>query len=509
MNNSMNFERSSDHADFTSNDTGSGAQSVVREMVDDYRNNSRGAEGRRNNDKTGLNALTFDNIFSAIDRDHDQQVSRNEFFNFLQSLAGQFPKQPITEVPPGKNPPDCGLPARPVPPPDAHIPPGERPPIGVPPVEHHPGCPGGRPPYGPPDAHIPPGERPPVSHPPDAHIPPGERPPVSHPPDAHIPPGERPPVPAPGDNHPPTGNTNGNFSTRDGKIYDPKGREFQPRGIDVDNMSYALQDIDKITKDWSANIIRINPKSQWDGPITYDKELLKKVVDEYTKRGVVVEITDGLANHWGDLMNDKQIADHANYYKELAEQFKGNPYVWFASPNEAGAVVRPNSEQDRQWLKEQLAMGNAIRSTGNNNMIVQGDSYWGQGATNGGDSALLRHADEFKKFGNVIAGQHVYNDRPDAAQRFNNAVDALHDEGFAVVVDEVSNWGQAAGEPTDEISNGTAAVIEAVDNNEVGMLAFRWFEHNPNHVFNLTDGGRGQGAFTRWGREVWRLNHAD
>lgn len=476
------------------NSTAGGAGNAVRDMVEDYKCGYRGgAKLGRGDEGSGCHGgtLTFDNIFSSLDTNHDGQLSKNEFSNLFQAVVDISNSRRPT-------PPDTPVGG----PPDAHVPGGEVPPGKHPPDCHLPG----RPPVPPPEAHIPGGEVPPGKHPPDAHVPGGEGPPGKHPPEAHIPGGEvpsgKPPVSQPDSRH--------NFSTHDGKIFDPNGKEFQPRGVDVDNLNYALQDVDKITGDWSANIIRVTPFSKKDGPISYDKELLGKVVDEYTKRGVVVEIDDGLANHWGDILNDQQIAAHADFYKQMATQFKDNPYVWFASPNEAGAVVKPNSADDKQWLKEELAVDKAIRDSGNNNMIVQGDTYWGQGATNGGDSALVRYADQFQKFGNVIAGQHVYNDRPDASDRLGNSIDALRDKGFAVVVDEVSSSLWAGGSaPVQDVSKGSDAVLNAVDEKGVGMLAFRWFEANKNLAYNLTVNGRGQGALTDWGKKVWHMTHED
>jgi Cellulase (glycosyl hydrolase family 5). len=304
--------------------------------------------------------------------------------------------------------------------------------------------------------------------------------------------------------------TSANFSVRNGRIYDPSGKEFQPRGVDVDDVRVAMQDIDLITKDWSANMIRLSPYNAKDGVPTYDKETLGKVVEEYTKRGVVVELTDGLRGRWGDILQGKELQDHANYYKEMAEQFKDNPYVWFATPNEAGAVIKPGSAQDKAWLNEEVTINKAIRDTGNKNIIVQGDATWGQGSTSGDQSALLRHADTLKKFGNMVAGQHVYNDRPDAEVLLDKSIDNLRDKGFAVLFDEVGDALWAGGnQPVKEQSAGADAVLDAVEDDGIGMLAFRWTEGNKNLAYNLTRDGRGRGARTSWGNKVWEMTHGD
>jgi EF hand. len=91
------------------------------------------------------------------------------------------------------------------------------------------------------------GEKPPIDRPvtplPEPVKPPVDRP-VTPLPEPVKPPIDRPVTPLPPvENHP-----TGNFSTRNGRIYDPSGREFQPRGFDIDNPNVALQDVDKIDR---------------------------------------------------------------------------------------------------------------------------------------------------------------------------------------------------------------------------------------------------------------------
>ncbi|MBL0187876.1 MAG: cellulase family glycosylhydrolase [Candidatus Obscuribacter sp.] len=444
--------------------------------------------------------LLFDDIFKAIDQDHNGAISRNEFSNFGRAV------QPIFgggNDNPGHCPGDRPVPRPPVdvptprPPIDTPLP---RPPVDVP-------TPGPKPPVDAP----PPGPKPPVDVPT-----PGPKPPVDAP---H--PGPKPPVdvptPRPPVDVPTPGPIHGNFTTRDGKIYDPSGKEFQPRGFDVDDINVALQDIDKITKDWSANIIRINaPQLNKVGLDVnkngYDHELMQKVVDEYTKRGVVVEVLDGIGKWgtWGSISSAAEVKEREKFAKEIAAQFKDNPYVWFATPNETGAVMHGNTPQDRDWLNEELTYDKAIRSTGNQNIIVQGDAFWGQGATAGGESAIVRHADEFKKIGNIVAGQHVYNPSKNAARQLTDAIKDLREEGFAVVVDEFSNKNGGAGlTPPVDTANGANAVMDAVEELGIGALPFRWKETRADQMYNFTVRGRGNGARTPWGQQVWDMTHGD
>lgn len=352
------------------------------------------------------------------------------------------------------------------------------------------------------------GAKPPVDRP---VTPPVDRPPVTPPVDRPVTPPVDRPVTPPVEN--PPIDTKGNFSTRNGRIYDPSGREFQPRGFDIDNPQVALQDADKIVGDWSVNMVRINAtqRTKYGQENNYDKELMKKIVDEYTKRGVVVEINDGIGKfaNWGSISTGNELKERVEFAKEISEQFKDNPYVWFATPNETGGAIKANSAQDKAWLNEELAFNEAIRSTGNKNMIVQGDAFWGQGATAGGESAIIRHAAEFKKFGNVIAGQHVYNGSPNAENQLTNAVTKLRDAGFAVIIDEFGYVNQGDGSNPVKTQSGSDAVFKAVEKLGIGALPFRWATSGDDKVYNFTRDIRGKGPRTAWGEQIWRMTHAD
>ncbi len=444
---------------------------IISAAQDAYRPQHTDCRGLRPTPPAGRSQdeLLFDDIFKAIDRDHNGSIDRTEFGNFGKLVA------PFNGERPGHCPGD-----QPVPP----VKPPEHRPEPVPPVK--------------PPEHRP--EPVPPVKPPEHR--PEPVPPVKPP--------EHRPEPTPGP-------IPGNFTTRNGKIYDPSGKEFQPRGFDVDDINVALQDIDKITKDWSANIIRINaPQKDKHGldvaTNNYDKALLQKVVDEYSKRGVVVEVLDGIGKWgtWGSISSPAEVKERAKFAKEAAEQFKNNPYVWFATPNETGAVMHANTPEDKAWLNEELTYDKAIRGTGNQNIIVQGDAYWGQGAASGGESAIVRHADDFHKIGNVVAGQHVYNPSKNAAEQLNNAVKDLRNNDFAVFVDEFSNknGGNGLSAPIDT-ANGANAVMNAVENLGIGAMPFRWRETRADQMYNFTTQGRGNGPRTAWGEQVWRMTHGD
>ncbi|OPZ90596.1 MAG: Cellulase (glycosyl hydrolase family 5) [bacterium ADurb.Bin425] len=442
-----------------------------------YEPGTRNCSARNSSSLPKEGSISFEDIFKAIDKDKSGAISMCEFRDFAASLLGAKPPVDRPVTPPVDRPPVTPPVDRPVTPPVT--PPVDRP-------------------------VTPPVDRPPITPPVDRPVtPPVDRPPVTPPVDRPVtPPVENPPI-----------DTKGNFSTRNGRIYDPSGREFQPRGFDIDNPQVALQDVDKIVGDWSVNMVRINAtqRTKYGQENNYDKELMKKIVDEYTKRGVVVEINDGIGKfaNWGSISTGNELKERVEFAKEIAEQFKDNPYVWFATPNETGGAIKANSAQDKAWLNEELAFNEAIRSTGNKNMIVQGDAFWGQGATAGGESAIIRHAAEFKKFGNVIAGQHVYNGSPNAENQLTNAVTKLRDAGFAVIIDEFGYVNQGDGSNPVKTQSGSDAVFKAVEKLGIGALPFRWATSGDDKVYNFTRDIRGKGPRTAWGEQIWRMTHAD
>lgn len=300
---------------------------------------------------------------------------------------------------------------------------------------------------------------------------------------------------------PPTGN----FTAHDGKIYDPSGREYLPIGVNITPYDDPIGNIDKITKDWNMNFIRLNCWD-WDKSKPQSPDEIKSIVDEYTKQGVVVELEfHGPSGH---IMEGQELNDAANWYGELAGRYKDNPNVWFGTPNEAGT---DDPSQYGKWLNEEKAILNAIRDTGSMNMVMVNDTCWGQGSTQGGPSALERYNVELEAYGNVIAEQHEYNPHGNAYQELVDSQDKLIKSGWdAVVLGEV---GTSNGWPSTvfDTSNGMRAAMKNAQVNRRGLAAwgFKYAEQAvPGGDNSLTKGGNLNGGRTEMGNDLWNLTHS-
>lgn len=307
------------------------------------------------------------------------------------------------------------------------------------------------------------------------------------------------PPPATGADNPATGSIEGtgNFLPQNGLIYDPQGNVYKPNGTNV-SPDAALRDIDKITNDWKFNFIRL------DCGVNTDPNQIKQIVDAYTKRGVVVELEDHdnfFGGHSGELLSGDKLNQAAQWYSKMASTFKDNPRVWFGSINEQGTN---DTSQEGAWMNEALTIARAIRATGAQNIIVQGDTNWGTGASGGGPSYLLKHAQEFEQLGNIVAGAHVYNNNSNSYDQLTSYVDNLRAQGLPLVFDEYDHVNYIP----QEISNqaGGEAALKAIHDLGVGGAVWRW-EPDGNGA-GLTYQGNGLGGLTPWGQQVWNSTHA-
>ncbi|MBS2009618.1 MAG: cellulase family glycosylhydrolase [Cyanobacteria bacterium SZAS TMP-1] len=160
-----------------------------------------------------------------------------------------------------------------------------------------------------------------------------------------------------------------NFSVSDGQIIGPDGKPFVARGINVNGIS-ANEYADDILKSFpNLNFIRLatspdgNPFTGETGaPQQAVLDDVQKFIDKMTAHGIVVEVE----NHGGSEPSGQELQNEIDWVSQIAARNKDNPYVWFGSHNEP--VVR-NSDF-AATVNEQQQFYDAIRATGNNNMIM-------------------------------------------------------------------------------------------------------------------------------------------
>jgi hypothetical protein len=219
-----------------------------------------------------------------------------------------------------------------------------------------------------------------------------------------------------------------NFSVSGGYLIDPTGAKFIPEGTNIDeyNMADILQDgtgYPVTTMLPKLNYIRVmvhpvsfnatRPTSAtYPNPANYQAMASlcqsAKIVCEFEDHGSNGGYWEDNTGHFyglsfpptGTLLNNT-----LTFWTAMAIQFKNNPYAWIGSFNELGS--KSYSMIDLNAISDyQLALYNAIRSTGNNNII---DFCAGNGCGNKGTvgSNALK-ASDYADMTNVMWLLHAY-----------------------------------------------------------------------------------------------------
>jgi mannan endo-1,4-beta-mannosidase len=319
-----------------------------------------------------------------------------------------------------------------------------------------------------------------------------------------------PPPPPNGDpNNPPaTVTANGNFQLYAGRIYDPNGNMFTPRGVNIwPDQAYSF---DNIVNCWKSNTVRVNhvyfDYSGWYNPWSLENTLNtfanQKVVAmvEWHEIGHIGDEPSGW-NHvgvWPYASSQAHTEAIKNFFVDLAQKYKNNPYVWFnlinepgGPPYEDGHVGDPAYSTVPRWVNVNRQIIQAIRATGAQNMIVIDGMTWGQDSRDGSwdrvdesDSAILKGGPQSmtdangQPFGNVLFSVHTYSAwRNNPGPRLEQFFRDVRAKGMTPLV----------GEYNDSAMDVTQAMLSVAHNLGVGRLVWH---HNSGDTQLTTTGGR-------------------
>ena len=155
------------------------------------------------------------------------------------------------------------------------------------------------------------------------------------------------------------------FHVSNGQIIGPNGQPFKAQGIDVLDATLGTIVSDPsggalLQNFPNTNMVRIMLSSY-----TPDQSVLN-TIDWLTAKGIVVQLCN-YVNWNSGVPTGATLTQETNFFSQMATTYKSNPYVWFNTMNEpqdtydglpAGAIDA-----------EHVAVYNAIRATGNTNMI--------------------------------------------------------------------------------------------------------------------------------------------
>ncbi len=322
--------------------------------------------------------------------------------------------------------------------------------------------------------------------------------------------GTPPPPPPNGDpNNPPARVTaNGNFQLYAGRIYDPNGNMFTPKGANIwPDQAYSF---DNLVNCWRVNTVRVN-HVYFDYSGWYNQWSLENTLNTFANQGVVAMVEWHEIGHIGDEpsgWNHVRVWDYPSgqahtqaiidFYVDLAQKFKNNPYVWFnlinepgGPPYEDGHYGDPAYSTVPRWVSVNRQIIQAIRATGARNMIVVDGMTWGQDSGDGSwdrvsayDSAILKGGPQVmtnasgQPFGNVLFSVHTYSAwRNNPGPRLEQFFRDVRAAGMTPLV----------GEYNDSAIAVTEAMLSVAHNMGVGRLVWH---HNSGDTQLTTTGGR-------------------
>jgi mannan endo-1,4-beta-mannosidase len=281
-----------------------------------------------------------------------------------------------------------------------------------------------------------------------------------------------------------------------GKIYDPNGREFIPKGANVYawNMCWGkqlnpIETLDEFVNCWKFNTARIyarltpQPGCSDNPPYTIKtKEGYFEVVDSFSARRVVsiIDPHDHICGYYSGPELDNLVA----FMKEAAQRYINNPYVWFEVQNEPGAH---QSTSTSQWYTVCHAIIKAVRGEGNKNIVAIpayncGQDFGGRSSS----SSLLNHADDAatvdgKKAENIVLKYHVYDQwNGKSVTAFKAYVSRLNDMGYPVYVGEYGTKNSGAG-GTDSWA-AAKSMMKAHQDLEMGRIVWSWYGGDDNRL---------------------------
>jgi len=168
-----------------------------------------------------------------------------------------------------------------------------------------------------------------------------------------------------------------NFQIVNNKVYDPSGQEFIIKGTNMFDWE-GIGNVNSYVNDWGFNTVRVPNYLLGSYGQAHPSEngyrINHQIVDGFTSQGAVVifDAHDEIGGYYED--GDFEILK--DYWRNMAQEFKDNPNVWFNLHNEPGT----SSAQGTRWVEYHREIIDIIRAEGAENMIVVDGEGWGQDA---------------------------------------------------------------------------------------------------------------------------------
>jgi hypothetical protein len=343
----------------------------------------------------------------------------------------------------------------------------------------------------------------------------------------------------------------GQFSISNGKVIDPNGNTFVAHGINVDEgeaptaiTNAAAQPLTTLFP--HINFIRVPVRATTNvgsASATYPNPAIYATwVKRATDLGIVVEFEDHNSNggQWECFISGSlactpsypptggALTTMLNFWTSLANMYKGNPYVWIGSLNEINSGDGTYSTSAiSATTNYENALYNAIRGTGNRNIIQMGNGVGGGNCgtvgSNSGQSAstigtwtnIVWYIHSYYTNGTTVPNSGYTNAPAYLAGQTGSQCGGSGGSGYLgaqtlrsadglvpVIFDE---WGSGTGSSSNGDASSIVAAISAAHGLGHGFSGWAWF---PSAQWQMVNNGATSGgpfSLTTWGQQVANL----
>jgi Ca2+-binding RTX toxin-like protein len=290
---------------------------------------------------------------------------------------------------------------------------------------------------------------------------------------------------------------NPQFQVKGTQIYNPQGQEFIIKGSNIFTWE-GISNVDNYLNTWGFNTIRVPNyllgSYNQPHPAANNYGTNHKIVDAYTSQGAVV-IFDA-HDRIGGYYENNQWEILKDYWRDMAREFKDNPYVWFNLHNEPGNAT-PKPEK---WVSYHRELIDIIRSEGANNLIVVDGEAWGQDYHT---QTIANYASEIMADNeNIIFSLHVYEQWN--SHNLTTYFDTLHSQNIPVIVGEYGS--ENNGQSTLPASQ---QMLQAAQEREIGRIVWAAKSDDNNDLTTVSGGhaeyfnGTNNEILTQLGGLVW------
>ncbi len=267
------------------------------------------------------------------------------------------------------------------------------------------------------------------------------------------------------------------------KIVDTNGVEFIGKGVNVNGPKWpwsrpTVPDVNLITDVWKCNIVRVNCWPEFS--VANSNNLnLDDIINAFTAKKVVIMLEDH--NFTGKFPTTAELNTAINWWKNIANKYKNNGYVWFNLMNEPGG----SSPVTAAWLDTHNTMIEAIRATGARNIIVCDENHYGQanGFVDNASSAAITYGQTLtSKYANILFSLHLYEYWIYGEDRLKRYIDAAHAKNLAVIIGEY-------GVGNDYSMKVSSNIFKATIPKKVGRIAWHWVGEDIHRLVSSNGGG--------------------